>query len=156
MPLAMKVTVSKNLQDKIDRLRDLVPGLDNRISQIVRDSAFSVVAGAKDLVPISTGALRRSIVVDFFDGGLAAVVGSYLPYSARQEFDITLDHSVRQARTRIRNTKSGKPGSVIKGTAQTNPNATWGFIRKGLAQEKDNFLGNLQALVDQFGDAWAS
>ena len=124
------------------------------ISEVVRDSAFSVIAMAKMLVPVSTGALRRSIMTTFYDSGLSALIGSWLPYAARQEFDTTLDHTPRKARVRVNNTKMGKPGSVIKGTKQSNPEAQWGFLRKALQAERMNFRANLQSIADRVGDAW--
>jgi hypothetical protein len=55
-------------------------------------------------------------MVSFFSNGFAALIGSWLPYAAKQEFDTSLDHSPRPSRLRQKNTKAGKPGSVIKGT----------------------------------------
>lgn len=152
--LAMEVRADDSLARKINALRVQSASLNVRISQVVRTRAFDVLANAKALVPISTGALRRSIQATFYDGGLAAIIGSYLPYAARQEFDMTLDHHVRPARRRVINTKSGKPGSVIKGTGQSNPAATWGFMRKSLRVVKPYFLADLREIVQMFGEGW--
>lgn len=152
--LAIEVRADSHLSDKIEALRAQSSSVSIRISKVVRTHALDIVANAKDLVPISTGALRRSIQATFYDGGFSAIIGSYLPYAARQEFDMTLKHNVRQSLTRTRNTGSGKPGSIIKGTGQTNPNATWGFMRKSLAAVSPFFLSDLRDIARDFGDAW--
>lgn len=152
--LAIEIKPSDVLSRKIAALRQVDAGFKPKVNAIVRGSAFAVVAYAKRLVPVSTGALRRSITPTFIYDGFMAVIGSWLPYARRQEYDMTLDHSVRPARTRVKNTRAGKVGSVIKGTNQMNPEATWGFMRKGLQMEYPNFIGKLTALVDSYGDAW--
>lgn len=156
MALSLKVEVKGDLAGKIARLIEASQQVEARASAIVRESAFVVTVGAKNLVPVSTGMLFASINPTFFNNGLSAIIGSFLPYAARQEFDSTLNHRVRPSRVRKVNTTSGRKGTIIKGTAQTNPQATWGFLRKSLAQEKDNFLTQLRLLVDGIGGAWAS
>lgn len=156
MALALKIEVKGNLAAKIARLIEASQMVEARASAIVRSSAFSVTAGARDLVPFSTGRLEASINPSFFNNGLSAIIGSFLPYAARQEFDSTLNHRVRPSRVRQINTKSGRKGTIIKGTNQSNPKATWGFLRKSLAEEKANFLAQMRALVDGIGGAWAS
>jgi hypothetical protein len=150
--LAVEIRPSADLARKIDflkRQRDEVPGL---LSQAVRISAFRVVENAKRLVPVSTGALRRSVKAYFYSDRIstAASIGSFLPYAARQEYDASLDHSVRPPRTRVVNTRAGNVGSVIKGTGQSNPEATWGFLRKSLAKEKPNFINSLWSIIRRF------
>lgn len=154
--LRLSVKAGEVLARKIEALRERQAGFSGEVSKVVRDSAYSVCGMAQDMVPRSTGALARSIEkpAAFLDGGFIAIIGSWLPYAARQEYDVTLDHSPRHNRIRVRNTKSGKPGSIIKGTGQFNPNAQWGFLRKALLAEKPNFLAKLQAIVSKFGDAW--
>lgn len=150
--LEIDIKPSDALARKIANLQQSQAMLQSRMSEIVRESAFEVVAYATDMVPVSTGALRRSIKPSFFAGGLAAVIGSYLPYAARQEYDMTLDHSYRPTPVRRKNnTKAGKRGSIIKGRTQSNPNAQWGFMRKALAKVKPTFLFRLQMLVADLG-----
>lgn len=151
--LKLSVKSDGKLQRKIDALLRADIEFRLRVSEIVRTSAFSVEAYAKDMVPISTGALRRSITPTFLAGGLMAVIGSPLPYAARQEFDAKLDHSVRPAKTRKINTIAGRIGSIIKGTQQTNPGATWGFLRKALGIESPLFIARLRQLVGRYGEA---
>lgn len=152
--LAIAITPPPSLAARIaelKRTRDEVPAL---LNQAVRTSAFNVVNEAKRLVPVSTGALRRSIQPYFFtDVGtrsFSAAIGSYLPYAARQEFDASLDHRPRLSKIRVINTVAGKVGSVIKGTGQFNPEATWGFLRKALAKEKSNFLRSILIIARRF------
>lgn len=152
--MLLTIRVDRDLKQQIAALSANNSEFATKVSQIVRSNALNVVENAKALVPISTGALRRSILPTFLANGFAAIIGSSLPYAARQEFDETLDHSVRQARVRKINTKSGAIGSVIKGTAQFNPDATFGFLRKSLAVVGPFFLADLQALCDKFGRAW--
>ncbi len=152
--MILTIRVDSDLKQQIAALSAANDGFADKVGQIVRSNALQVVENAKSLVPISTGALRRSILPTFLANGFAAIIGSSLPYAARQEFDETLDHSVRQARTRKINTKAGGVGSIIKGTAQFNPDATFGFLRKSLAVVGPFFLSDLQALCDMFGRAW--
>ncbi len=152
MSLALSVIADDTIQRKIDALSDYE--LLSKLSVIVRTRALDVVNGAKGLAPVSTGAYRRSIQFDTFSGGLAAIIGSFLPYAARQEFDATLDHSVRPARRRKINTKSGKVGSIIKGTAQFNPRATWGALRKSLHAVGGYFLADIKDLLKGYADGF--
>lgn len=152
--LDIDIKVPPALQNKIRALMLSSEEVPAQVSAVVRKSAFAVVANAVNRVPVSTGALRRSIRPTFFNKGMAALIGSFLPYAARQEFDTTLDHSPRQALRRSRNTKAGRPGTVIKGTGQSNPNATWGFLRKGLANEKRNFMLGLLNIARDVGNNW--
>lgn len=152
--LEIDIKPPPDLAAKIEVLLAAASDVGPAISSQVRESAFAVTANAKDLVPVSTGAMRRSIQPYFFGDGTAALIGSYLPYAARQEFDMTLNHGVRAPQRRVRSTRAGLPGSVIKGTGQSNPNATWGFMRKGLDQERPSFLAALQRLVDRFAEGW--
>lgn len=154
MGLQISVTSDGLLKSKIQALMATQAGFNVRVSQIVRGNALDVVNNAKGLVPHSTGALQRSIQATFFNSGLSALVGSFLPYAAKQEFDPLLDHSVRPPRRRKVNTKSGRIGSVIKGTGQDNPNATFGFLRKSLYAIAPFFIDDLQKEVDRFGEAW--
>lgn len=154
MALALDVRPSDSLRVKILALQGAQAGFSSGLSKVVRESAIAVVARAKDMVPVSTGALRRSLQAYFIGGGLTALIGSYLPYAARQEFDATLDHSQRPAKKRKVNTIAGNKGSIIKGTGQFNPNAQYGFLRKALAEEKPYFLNALRELVGRFGSAW--
>lgn len=154
--LQVSVTVPPSLAAKIAALKRASVVAPSLIRTQVRTSALSITARAKNLVPVSTGALRRSIIPTFFEGGFSALIGSFLPYAARQEFDPTLDHGVRPPRRRVINTKSGAPGSIIKGTQQTNPKATWGFMRKALAAEKVEFIRGLNNIVKMFSDGWRS
>ncbi len=152
--MILTIRVDQDLKQQIAALSAGVEDFPRKVSDIVRSNALEVVKNAKDHVPVSTGALRRSILPTFLASGFAAIIGSSLPYAARQEFDETLNHSVRPARTRVINTKAGKVGSVIKGSAQFNPDATFGFLRKSLAVVGPFFLADLQALCDKFGRAW--
>lgn len=147
MGLMVSVTVTPNLKTKIESLRMAGVEINSKASAIVRESAFAVTASAKNLVPVSTGALSRSIQPNFFNMGLTALIGSWLPYAARQEYDASLNHDVRSARKRVNSTKAGRPGTIIKGTDQSNPNATFGFLRKSLYAESGNFIAKLEALV---------
>lgn len=153
MGLATSVTVKGNLGEKIRALIAMSQDAEIEASQAVRESAFIVTAGAKDLVPISTGALFASIQPTIFNRGLSATIGSHLPYAARQEYDATLNHSVRPSKIRTRNTSSGRKGTIIKGTAQTNPKATYGFLRQSLYAEQENFIDRIRAIVRRWASA---
>lgn len=152
--IRISIKPGASLQKRIDGLRRAAADVDADMSRAVRESAVAVVAGAKDKVPLSTGALRRSLQAIFLNNGLTAMVGSWLPYALKQDRDGTLDHSVRQNRIRVKNTIAGRVGSVIKGTGQFNPNAQAFFLEQALADEKPTFLAKLQTIVRGFGDAW--
>lgn len=156
--LAIEITPDGSISRKIAALIDQNTRVKDQASRAVRESALSVVAYATNLVPWATGALARSIAKPtFLYSGMAAIIGSYLPYAARQEYDATLKHTYRpQPRFRQVSTKMGKAGSVIQGTQQINPNATWGFLRKALAKEKPAFIEKLQRIADQFGEGWTA
>jgi len=152
--LPIMVRSSASLQRKIDTLRGLADGFDEAVVGLVKDSAMSVLARTKDKVPHSSGILEGSLIISYISRGFSAIIGSWVPYAAKQEYDKSLDHSQREARVRVLNTKSGKPGSIIKGTNQDNPNAQWGFLRKSLAEEKQNFLLGCKQIVAAFGEGW--
>ncbi len=152
--MIFRIKVDSDLSAQIEALSATVESFPEMVSRIVRSNALKVLENAKDLVPISTGALRRSLNAIFVASGFAAIIGSYLPYAAAQEYNETFDHSVREPRTRKVNTKSGNVGSVIKGSGQSNPNATFGFLRKSLAVVSPFFFDDLQKLCDKFGRAF--
>lgn len=152
----MKIIAGPALQRKIDALKaqTIDNSVQGRISQIVRRSAVAIVAGAKKRVPVSTGALRRSLQAVFVSAGQTAIIGSFLPYAAKQEFDLSLDHRVRDPKLRKRDTSAGARGTVIKGTGQSNPAAEGGFLRHAMAEETPNFIAALKDLVRHIGGAW--
>ncbi len=154
MSLSLSVKSDDVVLRKIAALGAVGSDFNSRLSVIVRTRGLDVRNNAIDLVPVSTGRLRGSISVDYFANGLAAIIGSFLPYAARQEFDASLNHDVRPAKRRKINTKSGKKGSVIKGTIQTNPNATWGFLRKSLHAVAPYFLDDIDRLMSEFAQGF--
>lgn len=147
--LSASIVVPASLGSMIRKLRETQPKVPGLISAAVRSSALAVVAEAKRTVPVSTGALRDSINATFFENGFAAIIGSYLPYAAKWEYSV-VDHPVKPVQRRTRETSSGHKGTVIKGTGQFNPEATWGFTRKALAKEKPVFLLKLLDIVRRF------
>lgn len=155
--ISLSVRPSDTLRGKIQQLSQLQEGFGAKVNAQVRESAIAVVAYATELVPVSSGMLRDDFQSPLFVGtgaNVAARIGSSLPYAAKQEFDLTLNHSLRVARTRQRDTLAGKKGSVIKGTNQDNPEAQAMFLTTGLGRERTNFLSRLQDLVNEFGAAW--
>ena len=152
LPISVKVGAS--LQRKLAALRARADGFDEAVSEHVRSTAMTVLAGAKNKVPHSSGILEGSLMASFINNGFSAVIASWVPYAAKQEYDQSLDHEQRAAKLRVINTKAGKVGSVIKGTNQDNPNAQWGFLRKSLDEERQNFLLGCKQIVAAFGEGW--
>lgn len=56
------------------------------VKQIVAASALNVQFDAKDNCAVDTGALRNSIVVDFYEEGHAAEIEARMPYAPFVEF----------------------------------------------------------------------
>lgn len=121
----------------IDNARAKSQQVDSLLKAAVNESAQNVVSEAVRIVPVMTGKLASSIKADYFEDGLAATIGSYLPYAAKWEYSI-VDHPVKPL---------GKRGKII---GNTNPDATWGFLRKALFKEQPNFLSNLLKIARGF------
>lgn len=146
--LETSVTVNKSVQGWVQKNMAVIEGLPAAMSAAVRTSALNVANGAKNLSPVATGALSRSIIPTFFKNGLIAVIGSALPYAPRQEFDASLQHNPPKTQQHMI-TRGPNKGRLTHPT-NTNPAATWGFLRKSLAAEKDNFLYKMQSIMDKF------
>lgn len=135
--LKTNIEVPAALGAKIRQLSQASAVAPTFIRAAVRSSALDIVLHAKEKVPVMTGELRRSIKAQFLEDGFAAVIGSYLPYAAKWEFSV-VPHPV-------------KPLSATgKKTGNTNPDATWGFMRKALAKERPIFLRKLISIVEAF------
>ena len=61
-----------------------IHAIENAISEEIRDTAYKVERQAKELAPIDTGELRKSITTD--GGGLEYAVDSNLEYAPHVEF----------------------------------------------------------------------
>ena len=56
------------------------------VKQAVGTSALNIQRNAKKNCPVDTGALRNSIVADFYSNGMAAEVEARMPYAPFIEF----------------------------------------------------------------------
>lgn len=149
--LRTEIAAPANLRRIIARLaqtHDAVPGL---VRQAVIGSGFSIQEHAREIVPTATGKLAASIQPTPLDGGMAVVVGSSLAYAPVQEFSENLQHwPPRVPRHEIsRGINKGRLSAPVN----TNPKATWGFLRKSLAYEVKPFREKLLAIVRRFKGA---
>lgn len=67
-------------------LTDMASGVNRHAAKAVRETAVDVENLAKQLAPVDTGTLRRSIHHEISDDGLDAEVGTDVEYGPAQEF----------------------------------------------------------------------
>jgi len=113
----------------------------------VKESALRVVSEAKRTVPVATGTLRASIKPQFLGDGTVAVIGSYVPYAPIVEYS-EVSHPVIPRGSTYRNINGKEVTRRRKGN--TNPDATWGFLRKSLYAEFPNFKKRLEQIARAF------
>ena len=80
----MSVTVGARVAVDTAQLDALIGGLDARVQRIIEKYAALLLAEAKRLAPVRTGALRDEIHADLT--AYAAEIVSDVPYSAEQEY----------------------------------------------------------------------
>lgn len=86
--MSLTVTVLSN------RLPQIAGGLQGRISQVVRKTAFDIEAHAKAIAPVDTGNLKNTISTDIAGDGLSAEVTANADYAAHVEYG-TRPHVIR-------------------------------------------------------------
>lgn len=69
-----------------NRLPEISAAIRPAVVQEVQKATYDVEARAKQVVPVKTGTLRRSIHSVFSNGGLTGIVGPSVSYSAFVEF----------------------------------------------------------------------
>jgi HK97 gp10 family phage protein len=69
----------------VNRLPAAETALHTAVVEQVKRSTYDVEARAKELAPVRTGTLRRSIHSIFEDGGLRGIVGPSVDYGAPVE-----------------------------------------------------------------------
>jgi hypothetical protein len=148
--IATEFKVPPALDNWINKARKDSDQVDSLLKSAVFESAQNVVKEAVRIVPIMTGKLADSIKADYLDDGLMAVVGSYLPYAAKWEYSV-VEHPVigrgeikRLGKNGELLTRERKTGRIL---GNTNPNATWGYMRKALFSEQRNFLEKLLSIA---------
>ncbi len=148
--LDVQIKMPPNLTALIKRAEENNKRAPAAIAAVVRESAINVVNEAKRTVPIATGAYRDSLTAAFFDNDHSALIGSWLPYGPTLEYR-QVDHPVIPKGTWYFSPWSGrryKSSSRIK--MNTNPEATWGSLRKALFMEKPKFLLKLLRVARVF------
>lgn len=68
-----------------NNLRQINSRLEKALSEVVRQTAFSIEARAKSLAPVDTGILRNSIQTKI-ESPTKATVGTVVEYAPHQEF----------------------------------------------------------------------
>lgn len=76
----------EGLEEAISRIHALGVATKEAVKQQVGESALSIQRGAKQRVPVDTGALRNSITVDFYQLGMTAEIAPHMPYARYVEF----------------------------------------------------------------------
>lgn len=148
--LSTQIIVGPGLQNALNKL--IKGGGDSLtlIEAATKDSAINVQNEAKRTCPIATGALRDSIKVDFEDNGLTAIIGSQLPYAGVMEYS-EVPHPVIGKGVKYQSPRSGRwYTSSRRIKMNSNPEATWGFLRKALYKETPEFIKRLREIVKVF------
>lgn len=73
------------MAESINNLDRIASQLERAYSELIRKTAFSIEARAKQLAPVDTGLLRNSLQTKV-DGPLKATVGTSVEYAQYQEF----------------------------------------------------------------------
>lgn len=69
-----------------NRFDELAAQFEEQCKVAVQKAAFDIEARAKELAPVDTGNLRRSIHCEFAPDGLTGAVGTVVEYAVYQEF----------------------------------------------------------------------
>lgn len=147
--LPVTITVSPRLGQFVARLAHDSQAARGLLADAVRTSAIAVSNGAKERSPVATGTLRRSIRPKILANGLAAVIASYgVPYAVYVEFSEVPHPIIPKGATY--SDASGKTRKRYK-KGNTNPKATWGFMRKSLLAERPIFRAKLVDVARRFG-----
>lgn len=86
MPSGNRITavlVDEGWRKGIERFKEDVTSVAR---EIVNDSAIKVQARAKQNCPVDTGRLRSSLLIMFFNNGIAAEIGSRVTYAPFVEY----------------------------------------------------------------------
>lgn len=81
MKVIIEITGLERLQKEIAKRQDLAPFKD-----VLKANATRLQRGAMQDAPIDTGTLRRSIMLEFQDGGMTALVDANTEYAAYVEY----------------------------------------------------------------------
>ena len=135
--LRTEIKVPPKLQEIIKKLAATQEAVIPLVVAAVKTSGIAIKDGARKTCPFMTGALQNSIDVEFTDGGLCALISSYLPYAAKWEFS-EVAHPIHPR------SKTGKK------TGNENPNAEWGYLRKNLLREQPVFIQKLKDIARNF------
>lgn len=81
MKVTMKIIGIEHLQKELAKRQDLTPFKD-----VLKANAIRLQRGAMRDAPIDTGMLRRSIMLEFENGGMTAYVNANTEYAAYVEY----------------------------------------------------------------------
>ena len=149
--LRTEIKVPANLSRIIERLIKSKAGVGKAVSAVVRTSAINVQENSRDMCPVATGAFRRNIKPVFIEGGMAAIISTNLPYAAKWEYSEVAHPVIGKGQVYVSPTSGRTYKSSKRIKMNTNPNATWGFMRKGLAKEAPNFIAGMENIARGFG-----
>lgn len=79
----------KGLEQLINKLQDYQVDKKAEVSEIVKETAFKIQAGAKQRAPVDTGHMKRNIKVDIASDEMSAEIGTRgddVEYSVHVEF----------------------------------------------------------------------
>lgn len=150
MKLSAEVKVSPKLQAWIAGAIQEDDRVATLLSAAVRESAIVVRNEAARMAPVATGAYRDSIEANFSELGLAATIGSSLPYAPVLEYS-PVEHPVIERGEWYNSPLSGRRYKAYR-KMNTNPEATWGGLRKALLGEKQNFLDRIMQIARAFAN----
>lgn len=135
----------KGLDKTIERLEILAKKKKKETAELVNQKAIDIQRGAKKRAPVDDGALRASIVIEKFQDGMAARVGSRLPYAAYQEWGTGIyaqhpDIPGRKTPWSFKHPKTGEWWINFRG-AKPQP-----FLFPAFEAEREDFLKRIEEL----------
>lgn len=88
--IRLSATISGDVEQLFERLKREAPITAKRV---IKASAIRIEKRARQLVPVDTGKLRRSIEIEYENGGLIARVTSDVEYAPYVEFGTRKMHA---------------------------------------------------------------
>lgn len=83
MAIRVQIIGQNEVIGKLSRLNVVAAA---KVRAATNEAALNIATGAKRRAPVDTGRLRSSIRPTFFDGGIAAEIGTDVFYAPFQEF----------------------------------------------------------------------
>lgn len=111
----MSVTGIAEVQEGLRKLAEISK---EATAKALAEEALKIEAASADLVPVDTGALRGSHVVDISDGGLTAKVGYGKDYALAVHEILDSHHPVGEAKYLEKPFRAALPGLVDRVAAK--------------------------------------